>query len=238
MADKKNFKITPVFGNSLLMGFGAVLLGLKSISNSGFLGSWDIGQILIFVSYTFGLFSLVSFMAGMIFLIYPLFKNLKKTSIGLFILIDSLLLIFLISDSYIYPLYRTHLNFAMIQMTLLGGGRIVAFSPRMLGEIGLMIVGILVFSYLFARLSFYFSRHRKTVYALFAFGLIGFAVSNFSYSWGFANFNNRLISVFDKIPLARPLRMNTLLQKYGFVDRKAIDTKKVNLSEGGLMNYH
>ncbi|WP_417152614.1 sulfatase-like hydrolase/transferase [Parasutterella excrementihominis] len=237
MADKKNFKITPVFGNSLLMGFGAVLLGLKSISNSGFLGSWDIGQILIFVSYTFGLFSLVSFMAGMIFLIYPLFKNLKKTSIGLFVLIDSLLLIFLISDSYIYPLYRTHLNFAMIQMTLLGGGRIVAFSPRMLGEIGLMIVGILVFSYLFARLSFYFSRHKKTVYALFAFGLIGFAVSNFSYSWGFANFNNRLISVFDKIPLARPLRMNTLLQKYGFVDRKAIDTKKVNLSEGGLMNY-
>ena len=31
--------------------------------------------------------------------------------------------------------------------------------------------------------------------------------------------------------------MNSFLQKYGFVDRKAIDTKKVNLSEGGLMNY-
>mgnify|MGYP000479520433 CR=1 FL=1 len=156
MADKKNFKTIPVIGNSLLMGLCAVLLCLKSISNSRLLGSWDIGQVLIFVSYTFGLFSLISFIVGTIFLTYPLFKNLKKTSIGLFVLIDSLLLIFLITDSFIYPLYRTHLNFAMIQMTLLGGGRIVSFSPRMLGEIVLMIMGILLFSYLFARLSFYF----------------------------------------------------------------------------------
>lgn len=49
----------------------------------------------------------------------------------------------------------------------------------------------------------------------------------------FANFNNRLVSVFDKVPLARPLRMNTILQKYGLVDREAIDTRRVNLSEGG-----
>ena len=237
MAEKKNFKITPVIGNSLLIGICAVLLGLKSLFNSSLLGSWDIGQILIFISYTFGLFSLISLIVGTIFLTYPLFKNLKKTSIGLFVLIDSLLLIFLISDSFVYPLYRTHLNFAMIQMTLFGGGRIVSFSWRMFGEIGLMILGILLFSYLFARLSFYFSQYRKSVYTLFAIGFIGFAVSNFSYSWGFANFDNRLISIFDKIPLARPLRMNSFLQKYSFVDRKAIDTKKVNLSEGGLMNY-
>lgn len=237
MAEKRYFKLTPIVGNSLLIGIFAVLLGLKSVSNSGILESWDTEQILIFANYSFGLFSLIALIVGAIFLTYPLFKELKKTSLGIFVLVDSFLLIFLISDSFVYPLYRTHLNFAMIQMTLFGGGRIVAFSPRMLGEIGLLIFGTFLLSYLFARFSLFFSKYRKTINTLFALTLIGFAVSNFTYSWGFVNFNNRVISVFDKIPLARPLRMNNFLQKYGFVDKKAIDTKKVNLNEGGLMNY-
>lgn len=237
MVDKKSFNITPIVCNALLMGICAVLLGLRSINDSGLLGGWTFEQILIFASYTFGLFSLIAIVFGTIFLTFPLYKNLIKTSAALIVLIDSLLLIFLVSDSFVYPLYRTHLNFAMIQMTILGGGRIVTFSPRMLAEIGLMIFGLLLLSYLFARISFYISKFRNTIYAIFTLVLVGFAISNFTYSWGFANFKNQIISVFDKIPLARPLRMNTLLQKYGLIDKQAIDSKKVNLSEGGLMNY-
>lgn len=223
--------------NALFVALVAGLFGLRSVSNAGVLSEWSSIQIFIFLSYTIGLFALLALFFEILLLTYPLVKELRKTVLTLFILIDSSLLIFSLTDSFVYPLYRTHLNLAMIQMTLFGGGRIVSFSPRMLGEIGLMILAILLLSYWFARLSFCFSKYKKTVYAFFALGLTAFAVSNFSYSWGFANFNNRLISVFDKIPLARPLRMNTLLQKYGFVDRKAIDTKKVNFSEGGLMNY-
>ena len=223
--------------NALLVAIVAGLFGLKSVSNAGILPEWNSIQIFIFLSYTIGLFALLAFLVAILLLTYPLIKGLRKTVLTIFILIDVSLLLFSLSDSFVYPLYRTHLNFAMIQMTLLGGGRIVAFSPRMLGEIGLMIFGTFLLSYLFARFSLYLSKYRKTIYTLFALTLIGFAVSNFTYSWGFANFNNRVISVFDKIPLARPLRMNTLLQKYGLVDRKAIDTRKVNLNEGGLMNY-
>lgn len=237
MADWKKFKITPIVINSILIGSCAVALGFKSINKAGILEGWDWTQVLTFGTYTLGLFCLITLFLGFVFLFYPLYKNLRKVSMATFVLIDSLLLTYLFSDSFVYPLYRTHLNFAMIQMTIFGGGRIVSFSPQMIGEITLIVGGIVILSYCFARLSLYFSKYRRTTYTLFAVCLLSFLVSNFTYSWGFANFNNRLISVFDKVPLARPLRMNTILQKLELVDKKAIDTRKVNLSEGGLMNY-
>lgn len=226
-----------LIANSLLIALSSGLLGLKSIFYSGAAEGWDASQLILFLSYSSGLYMIIASFFSFLFFFLPFFFNLKRTLIFSCFLLDAFFLIFLLADSFVYPLYRTHLNFAMIQMTLFGGGRIVAFSPRMLGEIGLLIFGTFLLSYLFARFSLYLSKYRKTIYTLFALTLIGFAVSNFTYSWGFANFNNRVISVFDKIPLARPLRMNTLLQKYGLVDKKAIDTRKVSLSEGGLMNY-
>lgn len=237
MADCKKIKVMPIFINSILIGSCAVALGFKSTNNAGLLEGWDCTQILTFGSYTLGLFCFVTLFLEFALLFYPLLKNLRKTSIAIFIFIDSLLLIYLLSDSFVYPLYRTHLNFAMIQMTIFGGGRIVSFSPQMAGEIASLVFGIVILSYGFARLSLCLSKYRKLTYSLFAAVLIGFVISNFIYSWGFANFNNRLTSVFDKVPLARPLRMNTLLQKFELIDKKAIDTRKVSLSEGGLMNY-
>lgn len=231
------FNFAFVIINALLLGLGSLLLGLRSISTAGVLASWDKSQVFIFSSYTVGLFTLVSFLLGSIFFAYPLLRKRKKILFVLTICLDWILLIFLASDSFIYPLYRTHLNLAMLQMTFLGGGRVVSFSWPMIFEITAWIVGLGFVSWMFFYVAFNFSKFKKISIGLLIAAAIGFCYSNLCYSWGFANFNNRLISVFDKIPLARPLRMNSLLQKYGLVDRKVIDTKQVNLSEGGLMNY-
>lgn len=231
------FNFAFIIINALLLGLGSFLLGIRSISIAGVLGGWDKSQLLIFSSYTIGLFTFLALVLGSIFFAYPLFKRNKKLLFALTICLDWILLVFLASDAFVYPLYRTHLNLAMIQMTFLGGGRIVSFSWPMIFEIAVWIVGLGFVSWLFFYIAFNFSKFKKMSIGLLIMVLIGFCYSNLCYSWGFANFNNRLISVFDKIPLARPLRMNSLLQKYGFVDRKAIDNKKVTLSEGGSMNY-
>lgn len=226
-----------LFTNALLVSLCAGLLGLKTIFYSGELAHWDALQLAIFFSYSCGLYMLIALFFGLILFSLPLLFNSKRFLIFSCLFLDALLLTFLLTDSFVYSLFRTHLNLAMIQMTLFGDGRIVAFSPRMMVEMGLMAVGILLLSYLFARLSLYFAKYRKTLCALFTLVLVGFAASNFTYSWGFATFDNRLISVYDKIPLAKPLRINKQLRKYGLVDRKAVDTKKVVLSESASMNY-
>ena len=40
----------------------------------------------------------------------------------------SVFLIFFVTDSFVYQQFRLHLNIAMLQMTLLGGGQVVSFS--------------------------------------------------------------------------------------------------------------
>lgn len=137
----------------------------------------------------------------------------------------------------LYPLYRAHLNFAMIQMTFLGGGRIVSFSLPMIFEIAAWILGLGLLSWIFTFISFKLATFKKLSLTALVLVLAGFCCSNLCYSWGFANFNTRLVSVFDKIPLARPLRMNTQLQKLGLIDKKAIDARKVSLGEHGKLNY-
>lgn len=150
---------------------------------------------------------------------------------------DWILLIYLVADAFIYPLYRTHLNFAMIQMTFLGGGRIVSFSLPMIFEIAAWIFGLGLLSWLFTFLSFKLATFKKLSLTALVLVLAGFCFSNLCYSWGFANFNTRLVSVFDKVPLARPLRMNTQLQKLGLIDKKSIDARRVSLDEHGKLNY-
>ena len=114
------------------------MLGPSSIFSAGVLAGWDKGQLLIFSSYTFGLFTLIALVLGSIFLAYPLLRKNKKLLFGITIFLDWIFLIYLAADAFIYPLYRAHLNFAMIQMTFLGGGRIVSFSLPMIFEIAVL----------------------------------------------------------------------------------------------------
>ena len=119
------FNFAFVIINALLVGCGALFFGLKSVSTAGVLVGWDKSQIFIFCSYTFGLFALLALVISSILLTSPLRKRNKKILFAITICLNWILLVYLAADAFIYPLYRTHLNFAMIQMTFLGGGRIV-----------------------------------------------------------------------------------------------------------------
>ena len=79
--DSNLFNFAFVTINALLLGLGSLCLGLRSIFSAGVLAGWDKGQLLIFSSYTFGLFTLIALVLGSIFLAYPLLRKNKKTSL-------------------------------------------------------------------------------------------------------------------------------------------------------------
>lgn len=195
--DSNLFNFAFVTINALLLGLGSLCLGLRSIFSAGVLAGWDKGQLLIFSSYTFGLFTLIALVLGSIFLAYPCSERIK-TSLWNYDFLDWIFLIYLAADAFIYPLYRTHLNFAMIQMTFLGGGRIVSFSLPMIFEIAAWILGLGLLSWIFTFISFKLATFKKLSLTALVLVLAGFCCSNLCYSWGFANFNTRLVSVLTR----------------------------------------
>lgn len=150
-ADRIKFGFIFVVINSLFISFSSGLFGLKNIFYSGLLQSWNSEQLFVFFSYSCGLFLIFAFVGGLLLFAVPILCNLKRLLLIACIFLDFIFLLFLLADSFVYPLYRTHLNLAMIQMTLLGGGRIVAFSSVMLSEIALMVLAVLIVSYFFRR---------------------------------------------------------------------------------------
>ena len=81
--DSNLFNFAFVTINALLLGLGSLCLGLRSIFSAGVLAGWDKGQLLIFSSYTFGLFTLIALVLGSIFLAYPLLRKKKNFSLEL-----------------------------------------------------------------------------------------------------------------------------------------------------------
>ena len=49
------------------------------------------------------------------------------------------LTVYVTADTFVYQLYRTHIDIAMLQMTFLAGGQVVQFSGTMM----LQIIGLL-----------------------------------------------------------------------------------------------
>jgi len=103
----------------------------------------------------------------------------------------------------------------MIQMTFLGGGRIVSFSLPMIFEIAAWILGLGLLSWIDSSASEECHLNHCKIQMC--------AVQRINKSVG--------------SQVARPLRMNTQLQKLGLIDKKAIDARKVSLDEHGKLNY-
>lgn len=121
--------------NSVFVAIASITLGVISVDSSGILGSWGWYQKTFYVALTGGTYFVYSLViVGLLFLILKLFRlnYLIPMAAALF---DFLVIVYLAADTFVYPMYRTHLNLAMLQMTFFGGGRIVSFSLPMIVEI-------------------------------------------------------------------------------------------------------
>ena len=95
--------------------------------------SLSVWGTIYFYVYSFFYYSFLSFALSVPFAL--LSNYFKRTSYVLAFVAQSIFLILFVADSFVYQQFRLHLNIAMLQMTLLGGGEIVSFSWSMIIEI-------------------------------------------------------------------------------------------------------
>lgn len=220
----KHFSNSLLFllSNSVFIAFVSIVLGVVSIQSAGVLASWDWSKKLFFVVLTGGTYFVYSLaIVGVLMLVL---RGMRISRIIPLVtaLFDFIAIAYLATDTFVYPMYRTHLNLAMLQMTFLGGGRIVNFSFPMIAE----IIGYFVVITIIIALFFVVAKgiQRIKIVGIISLGLLlGFIWANVYYAWSFAHFNTHVMTVPEKIPLVRPLRMNNVFIKLGLVDREAIN---------------
>ena len=124
---------------SLLLGLLFSGLSYRYIQDAP--TSLSVWGTIYFYVYSFFYYSFFSFALVIPFALSSIY--FKRTSYILALFVQSIFLVLFVADSFVYQQFRLHLNIAMLQMTLLGGGEIVSFSWSMIIEI-LLLIGLCV----------------------------------------------------------------------------------------------
>lgn len=95
--------------------------------------------------------------------VYPLYKfGLRKTSFATAWIVFLLFSIAAVTDFKVYGIYRFHLNKAMLDLFINGGGDVIAFSADMWTTIIGYCLGLLLATFIVVLLAFFLSRKVRT----------------------------------------------------------------------------
>ncbi len=214
---------------SVLIGGIAALLSTRYLGVGEELSA--IQKVFFYVYCAGQMFILAGVVNFLSWLVSCIFKSAKAFAFIL-LLFNSVLLIFIVADTYVYQLYRFHLNWAMIDLFINGGGEVIHFSGEMWMQISLICIVIVAVSlgaqYLSAK-AVRFPSWPCVVVLIFCF-----AVGNFSYAFASAAQRADITWMVEYVPWARPLTMNSLLKKFGWT----IDAKQtVDVQEHKTLRY-
>ncbi|WP_277036597.1 sulfatase-like hydrolase/transferase [Turicimonas muris] len=233
MNEKKRITLSCITWNALFVGTASLLIGLRTVSSTGALQNWNWTEVVFFCSFHFSFYFLISLLFGLAALF--LSDVTRKNKVGFYGLlsINVVILTFLIANNYVFVLYRTHINLAMLQMTFLGGGKIVSFSSEMLAQIGGFLIGILFASFLFIKISQKIQNLKKTVYVILCGTVLVFLINNFINAYCRALYKTNITSISEKIPYLKPLTMTRFLERHGIISKEDIQKQSVNVSPSG-----
>lgn len=229
----KNIKFFIYF--PLLLGLVFSLLSYRFTSPNEFTDT-QIWSSIYFFAYSFFYYSFLNLLLASPFAL--IFLRYRRVGKVFAYIVLSVFLIFFVADSFAYQQFRLHLNIAMLQMTLLGGGQVVSFSASMIFQIVLLMGACFLASLFCLWLANLLSGEQSRLKPsyLLIFIALGLAVCQGVYGFGFAYHNPYTAKVEENLPLSRPLHFNKLLIKTGLVSREDVYTfKKTDVK--GAMNY-
>lgn len=206
---------------SVLVAFCALAVSTRYLAVGGRL---DFGQKLFFYVYTAGqLFSLAFILNLVVVLIAGLFRSKKIIVFAAFV-VNLFYLTTIVSDTYVYQLYRFHLNWAMVDLFVNGGSEVIHFSFGMWLEIALLVCGILV---LIASILYIVLKWEKRIAVWpFAVGfVVCFLAGNLTYALASASEKTEITWMAEYVPWARPLTMNRFLTKHGLIAKDKDDIR-------------
>lgn len=167
--------------------------------------------------YVFGAAAGVFFIGHFLlqlWLVLPLSRLSSCGGRGMAFGLTFILLVSLVTDTFVYQQYRFHINWAMIDLAFVGGRDVFSFSTGMILKIA-FLVGCL------ARLSFIvvWSTTRLKIKAIWPCVciLVGYLAVNAVSAYSVSQNVKPVTVLAERIPLYYPIRANTLLSKFGLV---------------------
>ena len=192
-----------------------------------------------FAAAAIGLFFIYFLLGGLIFLFVPalLKKKWGKGFIFYGVIIALLLQIVLAVDAHVFSLYRFHVNLAMLDLFVNGGGQIISFSMATILSIVLEVVVLLFFSAAAVILAFSFAKKsRKVIYfAVIAISL--YLGANLVHAFASAKAVLSITEIANRLPVYKPLTMNSFLIKVGYITEDDIANRKVHVGQSGFFKY-
>ena len=192
-----------------------------------------------FAAAAIGLFFIYFLLGGLIFLFVPalLKKKWGKGFIFYGVIIALLLQIVLAVDAHVFSLYRFHVNLAMLDLFVNGGGQIISFSTATILSIVLEVVVLLFFSSAAVILAFSFAKKsRKVIYfAVIAISL--YLGANLVHAFASAKAVLSITEIANRLPVYKPLTMNSFLIKVGYITEDDIANRKVHVGQSGFFKY-
>lgn len=133
-----------------------------------------------------------------------------------------ILLIALVTDTFVYQQYRFHINWAMIDLALVGGREVFTFSAAMMVRIVLLI---LVLGILAAILVWGATKSRGKALWPCVVILTSYLCVNLVNAYSVAQNVKSITVLSERVPLYYPIRANTLLSKFDLV---VLQEEKIN----------
>jgi len=199
-----------------------------------------------FIGYIFGLIQAVGQLGLLSFiLVTPLYIIAKFSKNNKIIIIGALILscaglTALLADTFIYQLYRFHINAMVMELFIAGGSEVISFPLSMwLMIIGLVMVVIFAQVVVVKGVTRYIAHSRQTNKALIYLIPLCVLFSHIIHIWGDATFNRDITKQSKLLPLAYPATAKSLMAKYGFLDIEAHKTRSLlkHKKSKGTLHY-
>ena len=196
--------------------------------------------LMVFAAAVCGHFFLYFFIAALV-LVVPLLafkKRITKLNFLYLIVITFILELVLAVDAHVFALYRFHINWAMLDLYLNAGGEVIALSADTYVSIFMELGCILLYALVSVGLSLWLSRRGVRGAGILALVCICFYVcANFAHAYASAKGVLPITEIANRLPMYKPLTMNSMLIKLGVITKDEISNRKVILSQDGFFNY-
>lgn len=197
------------------------------------------GVLATFAAAAIGLFFIYFLLGGLIFLFIPALLKRKwgKGFVFYGVIIALLLQIVLAVDAHVFSLYRFHVNLAMLDLFVNGGGQIISFSTATILSIVLEVVVLLFFSAAAVILAFSFAKKSRKVLYFAVIAISLYLGANLVHAFASAKAVLPITEIANRLPVYKPLTMNSFLIKVGYITEEDIANRKVHVGQSGFFKY-
>ena len=199
------------------------IASLISIRYFIFLPEWPSGIVapLFIISATISQMATLALIIGII--LSPLLL-LKKITLkqSLFACVASVGIAVLAVDTFVFAQYRFHINKVVVDILIAEGGGAFSFTSWLiviLSSFALFFAQLFLLRYLRAHLVF---QKGGGIKRILQFILICFVFTQVTHIWSAANAYTPVTVTKKYLPLFYPFTSNSLMEKYGWIDREAL----------------